>query len=147
LFRYFCGCRERAQADSDRKNQARWRGDFEKEFSNSETELPRLSNQTKAKGTLILEHPQSILKGGDTGSWGRSKKPKESLLLRASLAPGRGFGNAPSDNKVAAKGLKSRELGLIQLWIEQGATGEMRGMGPITWQALPPQSIRSTRGA
>ena len=29
------------------------------------------------------------------------------------------------------------ELGLVRLWIDQGAKGEVHGTGPIVWQPLP----------
>ncbi len=45
----------------------------------------------------------------------------------------------PEDNKVAAPLLKPEELGLIKLWIEQGATGKVTGgADQIQWQPLPP---------
>src|SRR5947208_9546887 len=44
----------------------------------------------------------------------------------------------PNDIKVAAVDLNSEELGLIKLWIDQGAKGEVRNQGgPIVWQPLP----------
>src|SRR5207247_3467785 len=43
----------------------------------------------------------------------------------------------PKDNKVAASDLTSEELGLIKLWIDQGAKGEVHGTGPVIWQPLP----------
>ncbi len=114
--------------------------DFEKEI------LPILKqnclachNQTRPKGAFILETPQSILKGGDTGPGIVPKKPKESLLLRAAAHQVPDLEMPPPDNKVAANALTPEELGLIQLWIERGAEGEVSGMGPIAWQALPPQ--------
>ena len=44
----------------------------------------------------------------------------------------------PSDNKVGAKNLTPEELGLIKLWIEQGAQGEVKGAsGPVAWHKIP----------
>jgi WD40 repeat protein len=113
--------------------------DFEKEV------LPILKqnclachNQTKAKGSLILETPQSILKGGDTGPAVLPDKPGESLIVQAAAHLDPDLEMPPPDNKVAANALTPDELGLLRLWIEQGAKGEIRGLGPIVWQDLPP---------
>ena len=44
----------------------------------------------------------------------------------------------PPGNKVAAVNLTPKQLGLIKLWIDQGATGEVHGnLAPVTWQAMP----------
>lgn len=112
--------------------------DFEKEI------LPLLKknclachNATKAESKLVLETPQSILKGGDSGPAVMPMKSAESLLLQRasgqvdSIMP-------PKDNKVAALALNSQELGLLKLWIDQGATGNVTGAGDaIDWQSLP----------
>src|SRR5215467_12320999 len=39
-------------------------------------------NQTKAKADLVLETPQTILKGGESGAAVVPGKPSESLLLK-----------------------------------------------------------------
>ena len=112
--------------------------DFEREI------LPILNrnclachNQTKAKGALILETPQTILKGGDGGAAVVPKKPAESLLLKAAAHLDPEMIMPPADNKVAASALTPEELGLVQLWIEQGAKGEVRPVAPIVWRPLP----------
>ena len=94
-------------------------------------------NQTKAKGGLILETPQTILKGGDSGPSVVPKKPNDSLLLKAAAHRDPELIMPPPDNKVAAVALKPEELGLLQLWIEQGAKGEVRASIPVTWQPMP----------
>src|SRR5215204_293531 len=111
--------------------------DFEKEI------LPILKNnclachnKTTAKAELILETPQDILKGGDSGKVILPKRSGESLLLKVAshqvkpLMP-------PKNNKVEASDLTPEELGLVKLWIDQGAKGEVHGTGPIVWQPLP----------
>lgn len=112
--------------------------DFEKEI------LPILKNnclachnQTKPKGGLILETPQTILKGGDTGPAVVPKKSGESLLLKAASHRDPDLIMPPPDNKVAARPFTPEELGLVQLWIEQGAKGEVRASAPIVWQPIP----------
>ncbi|MEX2558306.1 MAG: c-type cytochrome domain-containing protein, partial [Pirellulales bacterium] len=95
-------------------------------------------NATTAESDLVLENPETILKGGASGPAVVAADAAESLLLsRASgqvdtIMP-------PKDNKVAAPPLSSEELGLIKLWIEQGATGTVSGaIDTIQWQPLPP---------
>ena len=112
--------------------------DFEKEI------LPILKqnclachNQTKPKGGLVLETPRLILKGGDTGAAILLDKPGESLLLRAASHQDTDLEMPPPDNKVAAHALTPEELGLIHVWIQQGAKGDVHGPGPIDWQPLP----------
>lgn len=111
--------------------------DFEKEI------LPILKNsclachnQTKAKASLILETPQHILKGGDSGPAVVPGKSAESLLLKVAAhldEPNM----PPKDNKVNAAELKAEELALLKLWIDQGAKGEVRAQTAIAWQPLP----------
>ncbi len=95
-------------------------------------------NGTKAENGLVLETPQTILKGGDDGPAVVPNKSGESLLLKsaAHLAEP---AMPPADNNVGAKALSTADLGLIKLWIDQGATGEVTGSaGPVKWQPLPP---------
>ena len=75
-----------------------------------------------AEADLVLETPQSIVKGGASGPAvvpGESGKSR--LLLMA--AHRRKPAMPPADNKVGAKQLTSDQLGLIRLWIDQGAKG------------------------
>ena len=111
--------------------------DFEKEI------LPILKNnclachnKTTTKAGLILETPLDILKGGDSGKVIVPRRSGESLLLKVASHQVKPM-MPPKNNKVEASDLTSEELGLIQLWIDQGAKGEVHGSGPIVWQALP----------
>ncbi|HEY1600046.1 MAG TPA: c-type cytochrome domain-containing protein [Pirellulales bacterium] len=94
-------------------------------------------NTTTHEGGLSLESPQTILKGGDSGPGVVANKSVESLLLkRASgqlddLMP-------PPGNKANATPMSSEELGLVKLWIDQGATGNNGAGESIAWQPLPP---------
>ncbi|HWE01010.1 MAG TPA: c-type cytochrome domain-containing protein [Tepidisphaeraceae bacterium] len=114
--------------------------DFEKEilpvFS---TSCLACHNKTKAKSGLVLETPADIRKGGDDGPVVVPGKGAESLLLKsAAHAAGVDQPMPPPGNKVAAVNLTPRQLGLIRLWIDQGAAGEVRGNGaPVVWQAMP----------
>ena len=49
----------------------------------------------------------------------------------------------PEDNAVGAKTLTSQELGLIKLWIEQGAKGSEMSTEQIEWQEIP-ESIKTS---
>lgn len=92
-------------------------------------------NQTKAKADLVLETPQTILKGGESGPAVLAGKPDESLLLKLAEHREKPF-MPPKDNKVNAPDLTAPQLRLLRLWIEQGATGEVRGAQQIVWQSL-----------
>lgn len=95
-------------------------------------------NTTQAEGKLVLESPQSILKGGDSGPSAIAKDGLKSLLLQRATGEVDDI-MPPKDNKVAAKPLTPQELGLIKLWIDQGATGTVtRTAEAIQWQPLPP---------
>lgn len=93
-------------------------------------------NEKKANGNLVLETPQTILKGGDQGPAVVTGKSSESLLLKVaahqleSIMP-------PPDNTVGAKPLTPAQLGLLKLWIDQGATGSIATTREIRWQSLP----------
>src|SRR6476660_5373052 len=92
---------------------------------------------TEAQGDLVLESPQTILKGGSEGPAVVAGKSGYSRLLKLATKQKEPF-MPPPDNDVKAKPLTSQELGLIKLWIDQGAKGEVKGTGgPITWQPLP----------
>lgn len=111
--------------------------DFEKEI------LPVLKNnclachnQTKAKAGLVLETPQTILKGGESGPAVVPGKAAESLLFKAA-AQLDDTKMPPKDNKVNAADLKPEELALLKLWIDQGAKGEVRASAAIEWQPMP----------
>ncbi|HET6246803.1 MAG TPA: c-type cytochrome domain-containing protein [Tepidisphaeraceae bacterium] len=114
--------------------------DFEKEI------LPVFSasclachNKTKPKAGLVLETPADIRKGGDDGLVIKPGKGAESLLIKAaSHAPEEDSPMPPPNNKVAARDLTPQQLGLIKLWIDQGATGEVHGTAiAMKWRAMP----------
>lgn len=94
-------------------------------------------NSQKAEDGVNLETPQTIAKGGDTGKMVEPKKPDSSSLFRVAAHMSKPP-MPPAGNKAGAKNLTPDELALLRLWIEQGATGEVKGTGPIVWQPLPP---------
>jgi WD40 repeat protein len=94
-------------------------------------------NASDAKGDLVLETPERILKGGETGPAVMPGKSLESLLLKVASHQMKPF-MPPRNNKSGAVALKPDELGLIKLWIDQGATGVVStALGPVHWQPLP----------
>ena len=93
---------------------------------------------TEAQSDLVLESPQTILKGGSEGPSVVAGKSAESLLLMLTSRQKEPH-MPPPDNDVKAKALSPEELGLIKLWIDQGTKGEVASASSmITWQPLPP---------
>lgn len=93
-------------------------------------------NQTDAEGELVLETSSGILRGGSTGAAVIPGNGTESLLLRVS-AHAADPKMPPEDNRAGAMPMTSQELGLLRLWIDQGALGEARRKQPVQWQSLP----------
>lgn len=111
--------------------------DFEKEI------LPILRNnclachnRTKAKADLVLETPADILKGGESGPAAVPKKGADSLMVKVAAHQTKPM-MPPKDNKVEAQDLAPEQLGLLKLWIDQGAEGEVRGNRMVQWEPLP----------
>lgn len=92
-------------------------------------------NAKDAKGDLVLETPATILKGGETGPAVIPGKSSESLLLKVAAHEAKPL-MPPKNNKADAKPLTSDELGLLKLWIDQGATGTVSVLPPVRWQNL-----------
>jgi len=92
-----------------------------------------------ANGELNLETPQAMIKGGDSGPAIVPGKSGESLLLKVAAHQDEPL-MPPEDNDVSAKNLNSQELGLLKLWIDQGAkgTGTDGILSPASWKPLPP---------
>ncbi len=90
-------------------------------------------NRKRSKADLILETPADILKGGENGDVVKPGHGAESSLLRVAAHQEKPL-MPPKDNKVSAPDLTPTQLGLLRLWIDQGAKGEVRGIGPIQWQ-------------
>jgi WD40 repeat protein len=85
----------------------------------------------------VLETPESILKGGTEGPSVIAGKSAESLLFKL-VAHQTDPVMPPEDNDVGAKNFTPEQLGLLKLWIDEGAKGEVASTGgPIEWQPLP----------
>ena len=115
--------------------------DFQKEV------LPILStsclachNKTKAKAKLDLETPAAIRKGGESGPAAVPGKGQESLLVKAAAhAADVDSPMPPPHNTANAPDLNPNQLGLIRLWIDQGASGEVRdSVASLKWVSLAP---------
>lgn len=94
-------------------------------------------NATDAESELVLETPQTIMKGGSQGPAVMGGKGAESLMIKMASRQQEPY-MPPAGNKVGAQPLTPEELGLIKLWIDQGAMGMVNsGPEPIKWQPLP----------
>ena len=103
-------------------------------------------SKTERQAELVLETPADILKGGDNGPAVVAGRPQDSLLLKVASHASEPV-MPPQDNDVQAKNLTSDQLGLIHLWIRQGATGSGSStLSPRQWHPLPPgiQPVLST---
>src|SRR2546421_4258338 len=80
---------------------------------------------TEAQSDLVLESPQTIVKGGSEGPAVVAGKGSESRLLKLASKQKEPF-MPPEDNDVKAKPLTPQELGLIKMWIGQGAKGGIK---------------------
>lgn len=93
---------------------------------------------SERQGELVLETPATMIKGGDTGPAIAAGKGVESLLLKLASHQEEPF-MPPPDNDVAAAPLTPEELGLIKLWIDQGAKAGSNDatLSPTNWRPLP----------
>lgn len=92
--------------------------------------------QTTAKGGLNLETPALMLKGGDSGAALVPGKGGESLLMQAAAHLDDDLAMPPRDNKAKAKNLTPEQLGLLKLWIDQGAKASAKSDRTLAWQPL-----------
>lgn len=93
-------------------------------------------NEKKASGSLVLESAETMAKGGDDGPAIIPGKGAESLLLKRAAHQQKSF-MPPADNTVGAKNLTPGQLGLIKLWIDQGAIGNTPAGRSVRLQPLP----------
>ena len=112
--------------------------DFDKDI------LPILENNCIAchnlgqqESKLNLEKLDAMIKGGKRGPSIVPKDPDKSLLYVVA-SRSKGPAMPPLPNKVDAKALTPKELGILRQWILEGASGGMGGMkDQVNWQPLP----------
>ena len=99
-------------------------------------------NSTKAKADLILESPQDMIRGGDTGP---SIEPgnADASFLFTTAAHIEEPTMPPTNNKSKAENLTPEQLALLKLWINEGAKGDVVSTpAPESWSLLTgPQPI------
>jgi WD40 repeat protein len=83
-----------------------------------------------------METPELMIQGGESGPSIIPGKGMESLILQASAHMNDGA-MPPKSNKVGAVNLTPQELGLLKLWIDEGAQAGEYHSTEIVWQALP----------
>ena len=94
-------------------------------------------NARDTEGDLNLETPATIAKGGESGAVVVPGKAGESLLMRHVRQIEKPF-MPPRRNKVSAKKLTPRQLGLVELWIDEGAKGEVAQVArELKWRPIP----------
>lgn len=95
-------------------------------------------NPRKAKGKLVLSSLAQVLQGGEHGPVWVAGAPEESRLMQRILLPLEHEEHMPPEGKAQ---LSSRELTLLELWIQRGADTTQ------PWTALPPSdSLRLLAG-
>ena len=94
-------------------------------------------NARDTEGDLNLETPATIAKGGESGAVVVPGKAGESLLMRHVRQIEKPF-MPPRRNKVSAKKLTPRQLGLVESWIDEGAKGEVAQVArELKWRPIP----------
>lgn len=89
-----------------------------------------------AEGELVLETPDAMLKGGNEGPAIVPGNAEESFLFQLAthrLEPVM----PPAGNKANAMNLTPEELGLLKMWIDQGATRGSLGSMSVAFEPLP----------
>lgn len=93
-------------------------------------------NKTRAKADINLETPALILKGNDDGPLVVPGKPEDSYLFLVSSHQEEDSIMPPAKNKASAKDLTPEELGIMALWIKQGAKDGPKFEEKIEWQPV-----------
>lgn len=94
-------------------------------------------NASDAASELVLETPETIKAGGSLGETVVPGNADESFLLQVTSGASEPI-MPPPDNDAGAQRLSPQQLGLLKLWIDQGAKGNVtQGSESIQWRALP----------
>ncbi len=99
-------------------------------------------NETKAKAKLILESPETILKGGDSGPSIIPGNAADSFLFTTAAHQEEPI-MPPAKNKSKAENLNPEQLALLKLWIDQGAKGtaKIAAAAPDSWLQVDSNAI------
>ncbi len=93
----------------------------------------------KPKADLNLENPPMIRRGGENGKILTIKNGAASALIKICSGQDPEMFMPPLKNNVGAKALTPEQLGILKLWIDQGALGDANaGVEPLVWRPLPP---------
>lgn len=106
-------------------------------------------NKTTTKADLDMETPEMMKKGGESGPAIVPGKSGESLIVQASLHQ-HDMEMPPPNNKSGAVNLTQAEVGILRLWIDQGAKSSVQQERVVAWQPLaagvhPIYSVAMTR--
>jgi WD40 repeat protein len=93
-------------------------------------------NKTRAKADINLETPTLIRKGTEDGPLVVPGKPEESFLFLVSAHIEEDSIMPPAKNKASARNLTPEELGVMALWIKQGAKDGPKFEEKIEWQPV-----------
>ena len=92
---------------------------------------------TVTENDLSLESAEHILKGGASGEGAVPGKPEESYVYQVAAQIEEPV-MPPLPNKVQAKPLTPRELGILRQWIQEGAQGGTKQTDDnFAWQPIP----------
>jgi WD40 repeat protein len=94
---------------------------------------------SKKEGGLVLESVESILKGGDSGPAVEAGNVDESVLALSARRSEDSSPMPPIPNDAKAAPLTPQELGVLLLWIREGAKESTQSQRMIEWQSLPGQ--------
>ncbi|HWL08807.1 MAG TPA: c-type cytochrome domain-containing protein [Planctomicrobium sp.] len=92
-------------------------------------------NKTTTDGSLNLESPETIARGGDSGPSMISGNARESLIYEAATQLG-DFVMPPKNNKSGAVRLTEDELKILAAWINEGAKKSVQQMERVVWQPI-----------
>ncbi|MEY5026675.1 MAG: hypothetical protein RLZZ244_2203, partial [Verrucomicrobiota bacterium] len=102
-------------------------------------------NATKAEGGLVLETPQAMREGGDSGPAIVPNKALSSLLYETAAHQKKPF-MPPNANKAKAAPWTEAQLALVKRWIDEGATGTGKLRQPVAWKPMP-EAVRALSAA
>jgi hypothetical protein len=92
-------------------------------------------NKTMSKADLDMETPETMKKGGESGPAIVPGKSAESLIVQAALHQN-DMEMPPANNKSGAVNLTQGEIGILKLWIDQGAKSSVQQERTVAWQPL-----------